>query len=194
MYIKKFNENLDNNVLICVDIQKEYEDAFQFRIDHFLNFINKYDNIIYYVYDGEEIGGPTESELIDWLLENGLEESKLHNIRFFDKEHGFLRTYMDSYNDVEGLYELLRYMMDNKYTHSTDIPIDEYSIFNNSDIKDFLENGDCIILDFKVFKMVKQFPKNFNLCGGGQFECLREMEIVFELFNKSYHKINRYIY
>ena len=194
MYIKKFNENLDNNVLVCVDIQEEYEDVFSFKINDFTAFLNNYQNTIYYIYNGEDMGGPTENQLKYWLEENGVNEEKLYDIIFLDKEYGFLRPYMDSYSDRDGLIELLKYMINNNIIHSVDISSDEFDNFNNSDIKDFLMSYDMIILDYKAFKIAKTIPNNFNLCGGGQFECLKEMDIVFDISNKKYNKINKYIY
>lgn len=193
MYIKKFNESVNHNVLVCVDIQEEYADFFNFNTSIFIDFLNNNDNKIYYIYNGEEMGGPSIYKLYDWLIDNGLIESKLDNIIFHSKEYGFFRDYIDEYSDY-GLLELIGFMINNNILDSRDIEYSTFENFESPNIREFLETTGSVYLDLILINFIKTLPSSFEICGGGENECLFEIEILCNFFKKKVIRNNNFIY
>ena len=95
---------------MIVDIQPSYESYIPF-LDEFVNFLNKNTfNSITYLYNGPELGMETETDMIEWLYENGLKKSKFDQITFQDKGYAFFRSFMDLGMDKTDLINLIRYM------------------------------------------------------------------------------------
>jgi hypothetical protein len=125
-------------------------------------------------------------------------KSKLDNIIFHSKEYGFLRDYIDKYLD-EGISELINFMINNNILDSRDIEINTFSNFENSNVKEFLERSltkfhDWIYLDPILINFIKTLPSSFEICGGGENECLFEIEILCNFFTKKIIKNYNFLY
>lgn len=174
--------------LVVVDIQPAYENYFSF-LPKFIEFLNENDFArVLYLFNGPELGYESESELMYWLVENGLDEEKLNDITFFDKGYGFFRNWMDDI-DEDDIIKVGQYMIRNNVDDSRDIDKEDYDEMNLSELSD---NIDSINIPEVVDKL-KKLNKPL-LCGGGKDECLREIELLFRMINKKYKTYKKFIY
>jgi len=173
--------------IIIIDIQPLYQRSIYFSLPEFVEHISKYDDILYY-YVGESLEGDTEQEIIWWLIENGINENIINKIHFIDKSYAFFRCWMDTGVDHDDIIETVRYMINSDINDSRDIDIELNDCF------DFINNtADCINLPDICLNQVKQF-NNAEVIGGGRYECLAEMEILFEALNINYNLNDFFIY
>jgi hypothetical protein len=177
--------------LVVVDIQPEYENAISFPISQFTNYLNRTPfNKIFYTFNGPDLGFKNWSEVSYWLIENGLDESKLDEIEPFDKGYAFFRSFMDLGMDEANLLRLLKYMHDNKIYDSRDVDEEIWASLNLD--WDWDPNGDAVFIPDVLFKLDRY--KNPLICGGGRDECLREVELCFRILNKPYQLLTEFIY
>lgn len=192
--------------LIVVDVQPLYKESIKFSISEFGDFLNSIRNSILYFYNGPDtIGSPdTPAAIIDWLVENNSElenfdwnnESK---ITFADKGYAFFRDFLDHGISYNGVKQALRYMYTHKITDSRDVPKDQWKLILPE--KDYKNSYDAIedegITVFTPEIDIADLKANYNnclLCGGGQNECLKEIQMLFSIFNIQYTLVNKFIY
>ena len=188
-----------SGVDVMVDIQPEYMSAITFLGD-WIKYLNENASSkrIIILYNGADtVGGPTEDEYINWLLENGLEEEIVYELEFFDKGYAFFRTPMDSGVDFDEILIVLKFMVENDYNDVRDITDEEWvHLKNEHNLDNIHENiidndGGLYIPD--VMEYLDQL-NNITLMGGGVDECLAEIELVLQLLDKPYHLNKRFIY
>ena len=110
-----------NNVLISVDIQQEYEKYMNFKPYSFINWLERHSNNykkIVFLFNGPELGFPSEDEYKYWLIENEMSEDLIDQIDFFDKGYAFFRNAMDAGLDENEILKLINYMYKNKINDS----------------------------------------------------------------------------
>ena len=183
-----------SNSLIVVDIQPSYKKYFGFKVsdlcDHLIN--SDYDKILY-LYNGPELGMETKDDILNFLIEDGLDydEEKVEqipNMTFYEKNYAFFRDMMDDGYDEDDIIKLIKYMIDNKIDNSQNI---DDETFEELDIEP-LGSGNRIWIP-EVLDELKKY-NNIILCGGGRNECLREIEIALKVLNKPYKLLNKFVY
>lgn len=180
--------------ILIVDIQPEYSKAFGFKIEDFCEFLNNNieNNRVVILWVGTELGGPNEYELIDYYIENGLNEDLINEIEFIEKEYGWLRSCMDVFYDE--IVSVLEYMYKNDIMDTRDLTDNDWKNINEPDIQSYLEeHGDNMNLPLELMNELKNL-NNIVLMGGGQYECLSEIELMLDALNKSYSKNQQFIY
>ena len=183
------NENTGE--LLVVDVQPAHQDHITFDLYEFTDYLNSYKGKINYVFNGPDLGYEDESELIEWLFEHDLKEETLSNIKFIEKNYGWIRTAIDDGDDEEIILELLRYMIENDYMDAREISEQEKGDLSEN-VLDFIDFDDGFCLPNIIDEM-----KNFNKCtvvGGGADECLLEMEITLNALNIKNKRNNKFIY
>lgn len=185
-------EQINTNVMV-VDIQPSYEKFIHFKIWEFCNFLNNQRKILY-LYNGESLGMDTKDELIMFLLENELKESKLKSIQFIDKGYAFLRSWMDSDIDEEIIIKALQYMDKRNVNDSRDIETDEWIeiIPELEDYSHIIGDDPIYFPDIEISELKRW--NNSYICGGGKTECLKEMEILLEAFKIKTKRIDKFVY
>lgn len=181
--------------LIIVDIQPAYQDYIHFQLSDFCRYLNKnYKkfNKIYFLYNGEEFGLDSWNTISDWYSKYGLNQVKVRGDSF-EKNYGFFRDAMEKY-DTEDIITLIRYMIQNNIRDYRDLDKDEISKINipenfKSDLQE--ENISVYIPD--VADLIK-YAKNPILVGGGENECLAEIEILLSALNINYTKNRDFIF
>jgi len=137
------------------------------------------------------LGYEDEFELQDWLLENGLDEDTLRRITFYPKSYGWIRSAMDVI-DEEDIIHILKYMIKKNYSDSREIDEDDYKKLKiQDDAIDFLESDSLGLPD--IYDDMKHF-NNSEIIGGGQNECLLEMEITLEAMKIKTKRNRHFIY
>jgi len=188
---QRLTEKKYSKDLIVVDIQPAYESSFRYFTSKFVDYLNdnEFTNIIY-LYNGPDMGYESESDIISWLYENGVEEDILDQMTFFEKGYGFFRSAMDSDILEDEIIRVLQFMIKNNYNDARDINPDEWDELDAESMQELVDSGDIIYLpDDYLIKMMSR-SKTPILIGGGQYECLAEIEILMQTINKKY-KLNR---
>jgi hypothetical protein len=175
--------------LVVVDIQPSYGDQGGFSrsfLGKFINFLNENEFAkVLYLYNGPDLGMESERDIKFWLIESGLDEDKLDDLDFFEKGYAFFRGWMDTGIDEDDIIEVGKYMIKKRIDDSRDIPDSVYEKMGLSTLIDYDDN----IFIPEVVDEIKKINRPL-LIGGGECECLREVELLFKMINKKY-KLNR---
>jgi hypothetical protein len=141
---------------------------------------------------------PNEQEYIYWLFENGLKESTIENIHFYDKGYAFFRSFMDIVGDYGDLIAIVKYMVNNNINYSRDLNVEEHlTTLRELNIGDrsieFIEKKRDMIYIPDVFEYLRG-KSNIVLCGGGRNECLYEIEIILMSQEADYELLQKFVY
>ncbi len=187
--------------LISIDIQPEYEQAFDFSIFDFIRFINmNYEsmNSLTFLFNGPDLGFPDENEYKYWLIENGLDENIADTANFYDKGYAFFRFCMDEGIDDDKIVDLIKYMIRHDINDSREINENMWNEFMNeyghSDVRELLELADDMINIPDLMEYLQRFRGRIVLCGGGINECFKEVEIALMALDKNYNVLTKYTY
>jgi hypothetical protein len=188
--------------LFIVDIQPEYEKNMGFGISEFCEWLNKnarkYSDIVLF-WNGPEFGMTELPEIQDWYLENGLKESVLQNITWQDKAYAFFRYCRDSGIDEDEVVKLVQFMKSHNINDSRELHEkelwDEWIQQNGSeDVRELMEFAeDCISIP-DLMDQIKGYGKKVYVLGGGQDECLKEIEIAMKANDQEPMRISEWIY
>ena len=138
-----------------------------FSVYDFTSWLNsEYSNYsrIVFLFNGPELGFPSESEYIMWLLENGLEEEVIDSINFYDKGYNFFRTMIDAGMDSDDMVNMIKYMVDNGINDSREIE-DWDSVEVSEDMRELLEGNEDIVTIPDVLEYLGGISGNIVLCG-----------------------------
>lgn len=185
---------------MVVDVQPEYKNGFGGMAEDIVEYIT--DNIekmtgITFLYNGDSLGMISENEYFSWWYELGLNEEILDRINFYDKGYAFFRYCMESGIEDESIVNLVKTMIEYDVTDSRELDEEFWNEFINrygdEDIREILElSDDCINIP-DLMDYLKDF-NNIVLIGGGQYECLKEVEIALDALNKDYTTWERFVY
>lgn len=181
--------------VIVVDVQPHHKRHISFNMNEFTVFLEEQRKILYF-YNGSEVGsGDTEVTVTNFLLKNGLNEDKIRrDITFVEKGYGFFRTWMDYDIDEKTIKKALNYMIINRINDSRDIPNEKMDeIFPDHEKYPYIEEDPIFIPDFIKISNLRKWKGSY-LCGGGRNECLKEIQILLNLFNIKYTLVKRFIY
>lgn len=178
-----------SRVLVIVDIQPSYEKNIHFKISDFVNFLMESDYSHYiYLYNGPDFGFEDKSDIKYWLFEESeVDMDELPNIEWFEKNYAFLRNAMDSGVDEDDIIKVAKLMIGKNVYDSRDL---RDSDWESIDVKDFGE--DNIYLP-DVMDVLKKY-NNYDLVGGGETECLKEVELLLDILGKPHKKIKKFIF
>jgi len=189
---------------ISVDIQPAYQDYFGFEPWDFGNYINEVFDTLHnmtFLYNGEDMGFPSEEEYRWWLVEDcGIQEENVAASYFFDKGYAFFRYCMDEGIDDDDLVQFIQYMAANNINDSREIDAEmwqdfmQYSGADQSDVRELMENADDMIHIPEVMDFLKNYGGKIVLTGGGINECLKEVEIALMALRKPYNVLTQYTY
>jgi len=196
--------NLINNAnLIVVDVQPAYENGFNFDMFEFTQFLNESNSnlsSLTFLFNGPDLGFPDEHELKYWFEENGLDQDISYSADWYDKGYAFFRFCMDSGIDEDDIADLVKYMIKTGINDSRDLEKINWNEFmqmydhSKEEIRELLEFSDDVLYIPDLMDYLKRFSGNIVMCGGGMYECLREVEIGFKALDKDYRLLTKYVY
>jgi len=207
-YLNERSGNTFKN-LVVVDIQPLYEEAIKkkFNISDFGDFLSTIHNNILYFYNGPDtIGGDdTEDNIKSWLIEHNQNENETlknfdwSNVTFADKGYAFFRDFLDHGISYNGVKQALRYMYINKITDSRNVHKEQWknilSPVDYKHAKDAIEDNGISVFTPEID--IVDLKANYNnclLCGGGVNECLKEIQMLFSIFNIKYTLVDKFLY
>lgn len=182
--IKRYESN--NPFLVVVDIQPSYHPGSYQVVPDIIDKLNTTKQNIFFFYVGRDFGLDSKEDVIMYLLENGLDEDKIKNIKFIEKTYGYYRNWIDSNIEDDVIIRAIKIMKNENINDSRDFEEKHWSeIISNSGVdRFFLEQNSIHDIDFNadIFK----YPEvnNFELVGGGRQECLKELELYLKAIGK----------
>ena len=180
--------------LLVIDVQPAHSQFISFDISKFTDYLNSYKGTINYIFNGPDLGYEDENELVEWLVENGLDYDMVDTINFIPKSYGWIRDPMDQGFDESDISNVLAYMMKKKIQDSMDLEADELDdIINDQNFIDSILANNTVFGLPDIYDEMKRIPKSV-LVGGGKGECLLEMEITMDAMNIKYKRNNKFIY
>lgn len=209
--------NIPGRKLIVVDIQPAYENACKYFMNEFVEAINNFEGDILYLYNGPEMGFENENEIQDWLVQYAAEiygeeiydeeadeyisneqlesfRSKVNEIYFIEKGYGFIRDTLDEGYKDETL-QIVQYLISNDLNDSSEIDEEQYEEMDlPEELKEnLIDEGWKIALPAFNFNILKHWGGS-TLVGGGENECLLEVEVLLNAMNIPYTTFNKFIY
>ena len=190
---QKLNETILNSApLIVVDIQPAYELNCDNVIsnDSFINLINNQQNILWF-FNGKS-SGLTEDSLPTvklWLLEYRITKQAIKRINFREKSYGFFRGWMDQDVSPKIIIKVVRELYRQRKYSSEDIDLDKVLTV---DELDYIPEYDSLYLTDIAINELKKYSG--FICGGGEDECLREIELLMSVFNFKCKRLKEFIY
>ena len=176
---------MNNDCLVIVDIQPEYQRDFDLMIYDMVAKINETNKPIICFYVGRELSLDDKYSVIGLFLENGVDENKVNEMKFIEKDFGFFRCWMDLGVKEDIILNTLRVMYENGINDSRNLSDENWDeILSTEDRKTFfLYDEPLIIPDFD--KRLLNYFDNFELIGGGRWECLEEINLYLKSINKN---------
>lgn len=198
MKSKELFESKSTNIVVC-DVQPEYDKWCHKIVGPLCNFLNQQTGKIYVWYNGQGLSSDDMSDVQIYYEENGLDPEVTGRIIFIEKEYGFLRNWMDSGVPDRIIIKVIRAMVQKRINDSRKLDLD--SILPKNEIIELTNSGrdnwwedDGISFPywFEVNELRNMSP--FYLCGGGENECLKEVELICNAFNIKYKRIQKLVY
>ena len=179
-----------------------------FSVTELLQWIKKKDfNKILWLYNGPDMGFENEEKINYWLMKkvidfgdyNDYDESYFDFFSditsYFEKNYAFFRDLMGTISD-DDIIEIGKYMIQHN--------IDDIRNFEEKDIQhlsnklgldeDYL-NGDY---NFYIPEVKDELNyhrgSDITLIGGGEYECLLEIELLMKMLEIPYKTENNYVY
>ena len=177
---------------MVVDIQPQYQKFIYFDMFEFCQFLNKQKKILYLYNGPDTVGEDSKNDIIEWLLENGLDSDKLKDITWIDKGYGFFRGWMDQGIDNSIIKKVLKYMVVHIINDSRDIENLEEVVDVGDEYEEWMEDEPINLPDILISKL-KKFNKGY-LCGGGVDQCLKEFMILLSVFNIKYKLVRDFVF
>jgi hypothetical protein len=189
--LRHLNEARGKNVII-VDVQEAYRKYIHFDMYDFCSFLNKSGNILC-LYNGEELGfGDQNAEVVDFYIENGLDEQRIDDIQFIDKGYGFLRGWMDYGVDDDTIIKTLKYMKKKSVWDSRDLEEDDWKKLKID--MDDIPDSDPIYFPGNIDENMLRHYAGSYIVGGGENECLKEVQLYMKALGIRYTEYRKFIY
>ena len=193
---KVLNESTSGKTIMCVDIQPEYQKGIYFDIFEWIEYISSVaeTNNVILLYNGPEVGGMDTNEYAYWLIEQGMDEDVLNSIIIVEKDYGFFRDAMDSGYDEEDIVSIIEYLITHDMSGADALTDEQWSEIklHDPEIIDFIKQDNRISIP-SVLEDLDVYD-NILLMGGGQDQCLREIELLLQALGKQYTLNNKFVY
>ena len=186
------------NRVILVDFQPAYATFnpgdYDPALMNALSYINKKQPEVLAFFNGEDVGIEDTKEEVMWhFMENGLDEDLTHLFTFKEKSYAWLRQWMDEGVDDAMTIRVIRYLVMNDLNDSRDIDDEAWLALVGEDFEYYDDREMNIYLPDISIADLKTLSGSL-LGGGGQHECLKEMQLLMNAFNIKYKLVQDWIY
>lgn len=217
--IQEMRGQYNPNNTIVVDIQPEYANYINFDIGEFASFLSQMlakGKKVLYFFNGDSVGSSNtadsirrwlasaltgeELEAYEWYDEDDEDEynpyaaaqeafQTFQNITFYDKGYAFFRGWMDQGVDDHEIIQVIRTMVMRRVYDSRELPEELLTQIAGDDIPQY----DNIYLPHIDLLQLRRFNNAF-LCGGGQNECLKEVQLLMNALNIKYRVMSKFVF
>jgi len=184
------------NSLILVDFQPAYDTAggYDSAIAPAMDYINRKQPQVTAFFNGEDVGIEDTSQEVMWhFIENGLNEDLTHLFTFKEKSYAWLRNWMDEGVDNAMTIRVVRYIVMNNLNDSREIEDEAWLKLVGEDFEYYDDREMNVYLPDINIGDLKSLSGSL-LGGGGQHECLKEMQLFMNAFNIKYKMVSDWIY
>lgn len=199
MRATEFVTESTNTNLLVVDVQPAYDAYAGGVVEGVAQLMNRSRGGLFVLYNAESQTADTYADVVNYLYEGGLSEQAASRIKYFSKEYGFFRPWMDLNVPDRIIIKTIRAMVQNRVNDSRMLDInsvltpEEQQQFHNAHKYLSWDDEGIYFPDFMPISILKQISP-FYLVGGGRNECLREIELLCNAFNIRYTRIDSLIY
>lgn len=206
MHLKDLNkyEKLmegDNRKMIVVDIQPFYHRHHKNITPKLIGHVNNSSGNVLWFHNGCNVGiEDTVREQKEYLLEWGMDEDRIDDIDFVEKDYAFFRGWMDTGIDEDIIIATGKYMIKKNINDSRDLEVKDFMKFlprpyrdTFTDEDELFDKDDALIIPDIDLNLLKRY-NNAYLVGGGKNECLEEIRLLMEMLNMRYKKLQKFIY
>ena len=184
------------NSVILVDFQPAYDtEDFGYidAIEKAMHYINEKRPNVTAFYNGEDVGiEDTPYEVAEHFVQYGLDEDIAQSITFKEKSYAWLRSWMDQGVDNSTIIKVVRYMVMNDLNDSREIDEEVFLKLVGEDGGEWMFDDSIWIPDISIGDL--KTLSGSLLGGGGQHECLKEIQLLMNAFNIKYKMVGDWIY
>lgn len=168
--------------LVVVDIQRSYEQGCMLLMPKAIEKINNTTQNIFFFYVGVSAGCDHKDDVIGFLLEYGLDEYKLDQITFIEKDYGFYRNWMDEGIDQSVILKAISLMNEHQLKDSRQLTETQlnYVLKGHEQHRYFVLENPIVAPRMYDKKLREANLTQVELMGGGRFECLEEINIYLQ--------------
>ena len=145
------------------------------------------------LYVCEELSGDTLLDVHDFWLEHGADEALLQRLNWVEKPYGFLRGWMDNGIDEDDICAVLQELRKRSCWDSRDLDDDTLERLS----PDGFALDSPLFRDDAVDKLLADALRTggaWETCGGGQGECLQEVELVLQSGGVPFERLHHLTY
>lgn len=173
--------------LLVVDVQPAYDEHCSYVARQVAQRINNTAKPIVVMWVGEGITLDTEESVRDYLRSHGARPGRLAHCTFVEKDFGFFRAWMDLGVDRDDIVKVGKALMAAPGIYSSE----------DLDLADLL--GDVTLpsdpLYLPAFDASRiRLLSDFETCGGGNNECLAEVELWLQMQDKPFKRLDQLVY
>lgn len=179
-----------NTPTIVVDVQPAYDSSCGHIIAPLAEFINGQKKVMI-MFNGEDLALDSQDAVIEYWYENGLSEEKIDEIDWAEKQYGYFRSWMDSGVPEHTIIQVIRDLIVSRKYDSRELDQDKLQAYLGDDF-DYLID-DPVTIPYLRITALREYNGGY-ICGGGEHECLREIELFMNAMNIKYKRLSRFVY
>lgn len=176
------------NQLVIVDIQPAFPMS-EYLVPSVLEYSKKFDDIVF-IYDchhQEGCGAPFDPYVLDMYEDMAFNQEFRDKTECIGKEFGFLRGWMDTGVDNDDIISIVKYMIEQNIGDSRDIAEGVFDVADEKRNCDSIGAGPHTELD-------RYISQSVTLVGGGQYECLAEIDLLLQAMGRQTEINYSYVY
>jgi hypothetical protein len=196
----KLNDILTEKVsqsypMIVVDVQPEYHKWCEYIMPRFVDFMNSHSGRVLAYYNGQGLTNDEMETVKHYYREMGMNEERVESIEYIEKDYGWFRAWMDNGVSEGDIIKILREMMRQKINDSRDLEPSAEEVFEElvGEMDGFNVEDDPIYFPYIEIGHLREF-NGALLCGGGEHECLKEIQLLMSAYNIKYKLFKKLIY
>jgi hypothetical protein len=189
-------EKYNNKKLIIIDIQPSYKNYMDIDMNNYVQWLNEHNYLdVLYLFNGPDLGMESEYDIQLWLNEYDLDENL--DIRYYEKNYGFFRDFMDEIDD-ETIILIGKYLIQKNIVDIRELSNEEKKEIikiTNIDKQYLTEDYSFYIPELKdeLLSFINKGDK--PLCiGGGEYECYKEVILLLEMLDFEWDEESQFIY
>lgn len=173
--------------LLVVDVQPAYDSNCRYVAKQVAQRINNTVKPVVVMWVGEGLTDDSEESVRDYLRAHGARPGRLDCCAFVEKDYGFFRDWMDQGVDHEHIVSVGKALMavPGVYT-SEDMDLEALL----GDVS--LPSSPLMLPSFDQRRM--SHLSSFETCGGGDRECLSEIELWLQMMRKPFSRLDHLVY
>ena len=185
-----------NNLLIICDIQPQYENGLTFTIPELVDYIKKF-NYILYLFNDKKINTDDSIETVKAMLKKGgATEDLFKKIRFYPKVFWYFRDLLDNKKiPFSDSVKLLKMLILRGVTKAIDLSETDLKncISDETTISRLLNGSIHFYYDPKLAFILSRY-RNAVEIGGFENQCNLEIEVYLNAQDIPYEKNYKFIY